>query len=268
MAGRRRRAQAAAADQEMEIADQREATTLERLVELLDVRGAGGAGGGGRDRFRAPEFDGRVDVDLFISQFMEVAEANRWEEDAALLHLRESLKSGARECGRAGTLQGVFTALRARYGLTMKEARAILARIRKEASTTLQEHATQIEKLVNLAYSELPAEYRAGLLVDQFSSTLGNAGLQRHLLAVPTPTLEDAVRAGNEFLQVQPTLQRPARPSIQTVDEEEEEGQVQGVGQESRPSPKPAPTPVEPMAEMLKALTALTQQLVHLQAGQ
>ena len=71
--------------------------------------------------------------------------------------------------------------------------------------TTLQEHAAEVEKLVNLAHTDLPAEYRTNMLVDVFSATLGNAYLQRHLLAVHAPTLELAVRAGNEFLQIQPT---------------------------------------------------------------
>ena len=41
--------------------------------------------------------------------------------------------------------------------------------------------------------------------------------MQRHLLAVPTHTLEDAVRAGDEYLQIKPVN------ICQIKDEEEEE---------------------------------------------
>ena len=259
---------------------QEETTTLERLVELLDGRGTGRT----REHFKAPEFDGRTDVDLFIQQFLEVADANHWEDGAILLHLRESLKDGARECSRARTAEGILTALRARYGMTVKEARAMLTRLRKEPGTALQEHATQVEKLVNLAHGDLPANYREGMLMDQFSSTLGYPALQRHLLAVAPTTIEEAVRAGNEFLQVHLTANRPHRPVVQMVEDEEDDGQDQE--QATQPSrtgltrahpgpvrvdpgstqvdPGPALAGMGPLMEMMKAITALTHQLAGL----
>lgn len=36
-------------------------------------------------------------------------------------------------------------------------------------------------------------------------ASLGNLGLQRRLLGVPTPTLEAPVRAGSEYLQLSTT---------------------------------------------------------------
>lgn len=41
------------------------------------------------------------------------------------------------------------------------------------------------------------------MALETFSNILGNTYLQRHLLAIETRTIEDAVRAGNEFLQIQ-----------------------------------------------------------------
>ena len=63
-----------------------------------------------------------------------------------------------------------------------------------------------MEKLTNVAYPDLSDYTRQEMAVDTFLGSLGNAYLQRHLLAIPTPTLEAAVRAGNEFLQVQPNM--------------------------------------------------------------
>ena len=47
---------------------------------------------------------------------MNVMEANAWDNQAAVVHLRSSLK-GARNCGGAcNDLAEIFTALRARFG--------------------------------------------------------------------------------------------------------------------------------------------------------
>ena len=61
---------------------------------------------------------------------------------------------------------------------------------------------------MNLAYEELPAYHRARMMLDTFSSTLGNAYLQQHLLAINADTLEAAVRAGSEFLQIRASFNR------------------------------------------------------------
>ena len=52
---------------------------------------------------------------------------------------------------------------------------------------------------------------------------MGYMPLQRHLLAVPTHTLEGAVQAGNEFLQIKPGGEKGNTSVRQVGDEEEEE---------------------------------------------
>ena len=58
--------------------------------------------------------------------------------------------------------------------------------------------------------------------LETFCSTLGYMPLQRHLLAVPTHTLEDAVRAGNEFLQIKPGGEK-GNTSVRQIGDGEEE---------------------------------------------
>ena len=154
--------------------------------------------------FKPPQFTGTGDVEYFIGQFVEVAVANEWSDGAALLHLRETLKEGAQDCGRASQVEDIFAALRARYGLTPREARSRLNGLRRDSKTTTHEHATEIERLVEIAYGSLPGTTRVEMAVDIFCSTIGNPYLQRHLLAVPTPTLQEAVKASNEYLQIRP----------------------------------------------------------------
>ena len=78
-------------------------------------------------QFKAPQYTGQEDIEYFISRFEEIAEANEWRPAATLLHLRDSLRDSAEECGCAATVQAVYAALRARFGLSHREARSRLS---------------------------------------------------------------------------------------------------------------------------------------------
>ena len=93
---------------------------MDRLAEVLELlmtqqRAPAPAP---RENYKAPKFSGTGDVDYFISQFEEVSYANRWTADAELIHLRNSLKDLARDCGKAANVAGIFGNLRARFGMT------------------------------------------------------------------------------------------------------------------------------------------------------
>lgn len=62
----------------------------------------------------------------------------------------------------------------------------------------------------------MPDNYRQELTKERFLSSLSNLGLQRHLLGVPTPTIEAAVRAGNKYLQLTATHAGPRALSSRT----------------------------------------------------
>jgi len=206
-----------------------------------------------KEPYRAPQFDGQGDVEFFIQQFQEVAAANEWGARATVLHLRRALQEGATDCGKPSTEEGIYNALRNRYGLSPREARARLSTLKKEYRTSLQEHAMEVERLVTLAYGDLPEVYRNGLALETFSNTLGNAYLQRHLLAVQAGTLGEAVRAGNEFLQVR-TNADPGRSSIRAVDGEDDEEPAAG-------------TTKDTLSLLLQSMQQLTEAVGKLQAG-
>lgn len=206
-----------------------------------------------RTPFKTPQFEGTGDIEYFIQQFNSVAEANEWEPEAKFLHLREALREGARDCGRAGTIDGIFTALRARYGLSPKEARLQLNTLKKRFQTSLQEHATEVQRLTEVAHGELPPQYRDTLALEAFSSSLGNAYLQRHLLAMNVRDMDSAVRAGNEFLQVK--VGRPEDRSSVRLLEEELDQQVQ-----------PVKTAEAETTTLTKALLQLTTQMEKIQS--
>ena len=208
-----------------------------------------------REQFKAPEFNGEGDVELFIQHFTEVAQANDWNPMATLLHLREVLKEGARECGRPDQVADIFALLRSRYGLTAREARSKLSSLKKDTRCSLYDHATLVEKLVRRAYEELPLAMQENMMLDMFCSTLGNATLQRHLLAMRPNSMMEAVQHGNEYFQVRPD--RPQTESkIRHLDEAEDE-------EEDRV----APANLDVMASLLKTMEQLTAQVAKLQQG-
>ena len=86
-----------------------------------------------------PQFKAPQHIEYFISRFEEVAETNGWRPTATLLHLRDSLRDSAEDCGRAATVQAVYAALRARFGLTPREARSRRSILKKDYRTSLQE---------------------------------------------------------------------------------------------------------------------------------
>lgn len=65
---------------------------------------------------------------------------------------------------------------------------------------SLQEHATEVQRLVGLAFVKLPGDCRHRMMLDIFYTSLSNASLQRHLLAAETTTLDSAVGTGHAFL--------------------------------------------------------------------
>jgi len=180
---------------------------LERLAGLLERLVERPPRATRQPAFRVPDFDGRTDVQFFIRRFEDVSEANEWTPQAALLHLRGALKESAAYCGRADSVPGVFQALITRFGVSTREARTRLASVQKASQSSLAEHSWEVDRLVQIAYGGLPEEQRQQLALDTFVASVGNPSLQRHLLAVNPATLEEAVRAGGEYLQVKTPYQ-------------------------------------------------------------
>lgn len=202
-----------------------------------------------RDRFKAPSFDGTGDVGFFISQFEDVARANQWDEASARIHIRASLTDAATSCGQAEDMEHIIMALRARFGTTSRQAKAKLAALKKDQQTSLQEHAAEVDRLVGIAYEELPRANQQDMKLDIFQTSLSNPYLQRHLLAIQPGNLEEATRAGNEYLQIKTFT---SNSTVRQV-EEEEEGHTRQVA--------------DPMKEILKAMARLTEEVNQLKAA-
>jgi hypothetical protein len=210
---------------------------------------------GRKESFKIPEFNGETDINYFLRQFKDITIASEWNSAASLLHLREALKGKAQECGNADTVEDVFEALQAKFGISAREARNKITLLRRDTRTTLQEHATTVSKLMNTAYNDLPQDHRQRLVLDTFQNTINHAYLQRHLLAVNPGTLEDAIRAGNDFLQIK-SNNFPAT-QVRSVEEEE-----------ITPIPEVQAVQTNPLDALVKMVQQLTVEISSIKESQ
>jgi hypothetical protein len=210
-----------------------------------------------RVKINTPTFNGQGDVEQFVHHFLDVAEASGWNDVITRLQLREALREGARDCGRAETVAGIVQALRMRFGMSAAEASSRLAVVKRDPGTSLQAYAGQVERLVQLAHPGLPRGYQTEMILRTFKATLGHVGLQRHLLMAPARTIEDVISIGNDFLQIGTvTGKTESRYGVATLEAEDQERQsVQPVTQL---------TPPNPQTEMMKALTLMMAQMSKL----
>ena len=189
------------------------ADPMTRLTAVLERLVAAPRAAPHREEFKTPQYTGEGDVEYFIRQFDDVADANQWDAAATFMHLREALREGARDCGQSGTIHGIHAALRAQFGLFPGEAMTRLNNLRKEYRTTLAEHAAEVKRLTRIAYHDLPNAMQRVMMLEQLVNALDNTYLQRHLLAVDPRDLDEAVRAGSKWLNIRQTP-RPTQADL------------------------------------------------------
>ena len=74
------------------------------------------------------------DIELFLAQFDDVAVANHWGGQATLATpLRAHLEGSARACGAGRTRDRIEEALRARFGLSQRQAKDRLIHLKEMA---------------------------------------------------------------------------------------------------------------------------------------
>ena len=152
-----------------------------------------------RDTFKAPTFMGEGDVELFLRQFDDVAAANGWTEGQQTLHLRAQLSGPAQSCGRGLTKAEIVEDLRARFGLTARQAKDRLAHLKRGARQSLHDLCSDITRLVGLGFPTLPRADQDTMAMDYFLRAVDSKALQRHMLAIRPETPREAVVAAEEF---------------------------------------------------------------------
>jgi len=151
-------------------------------------------------RLRVPTSSGEEPVEQFIQEFQDVMEVAQWPPRIALLKLRMALSDKAKPYGVGLNIDGIFASLRARFGISAVDARARLQRLRRDPHTPLQEHATTVMRLAQIAFRDLPQVNRERYTYDAFEQSINDLGLHHQFLARGVTTVEDALAEGEAYL--------------------------------------------------------------------
>lgn len=216
-----------------------------------------------RVKLKTPIFKGTGDVEVFLGNFQGVADAEEWDEPTVLLKLKESLEGEAQVCGNRQTVDGVVEALRLHYGITPREAHVKLMRLQRKPGKGLAEFAAEVTRLTDIAYADTEEEARQRLAMDGFQLGLNNIALQGHLLAVRPVTLDEMIRAGNEFLRMTRSENSPKCNVVGSqANPEEPDRDTPEVAEAARQvSSDPATGGMKELWDVLKTLTQSVEQL-------
>ena len=111
-----------------------------------------------------------------------------------------ALRDKAKPYGTGPDIDGIFASVRARFGISAIDARARLQRLRRDPHTTLQEHATTVTKLAQIAFCDLPQVNRERYTFDAFVQSINNLGLHHQFLAKGVTTVEGALAVGEAYV--------------------------------------------------------------------
>jgi len=75
-------------------------------------------------KLNVPTFAGTGDIEQFISEFNETLNITQWPPRVALAKLREALTGEAKPYGQRTSVDGIFIALRGRFGISALDARS------------------------------------------------------------------------------------------------------------------------------------------------
>jgi len=155
-----------------------------------------------RYRLEVPAFTGEKAVEQFIQEFQELMEIAQWPPRVALLKLRMVLRDKAKPYGTRPDIDGISDSLRVRFGISAIDARARLQRLRRDPHTTLQEHATTVMRLAQIAFCDLPQANCEKYTYDAFVQSINDLGLHHQFLARGVTTVEDALAVGEAYILV------------------------------------------------------------------
>jgi len=122
------------------------------------------------DRYHlgAPAFSGEEDVEQFITTFSDVAAICRWPVKVSLIQLWLCLTGAAKPYGIGQDVGDIFVVLGSPLEMCVSNSKGSEEILR----LSLQEHATMVERLAQVAYSDLPADDRQSLALDAFLQSI------------------------------------------------------------------------------------------------
>jgi hypothetical protein len=203
------------------------------LEDLLEVNERSGRS----TSLKLTEFDGTLDVEVFISQVKKVVRCQRWREDELCAHLMAALKGPARDVlsslPRKKDIKSadILRGLKARFGRVIQEdvARTTLMDYKQKRAQTFRHLGYEISKLHHQAYPDLHGSTKDVLVVQAFTHALLDQEVKTRVLLDQPKTLEKAIsiaeRVESALRQAKGSLYRRVG-FVNEVDEEKTEAKT------------------------------------------
>ncbi|GFW70249.1 retrovirus-related Pol polyprotein from transposon 412 [Trichonephila clavipes] len=192
-------------------------------------------GQGDEFKFQAPyskpsiklsTYDGKSSWQVYKTQFSIVADVNEWDSQTKACQLAASLRADAADIlqtlpeTQRLDFDALVNALELRFGekCVKDYSRLQLKSRQKKVSETLQELATDVERLSHLAFSDCPTEVREVLALQHFIDGVRDPEIQKALRMADLKDLKGALVFAMKFEAAQQATRKDRHP-IRAVNE-------------------------------------------------
>ncbi|GFT03909.1 retrovirus-related Pol polyprotein from transposon 412 [Trichonephila clavipes] len=191
-------------------------------------------GQGDEFKFQAPyskpsiklsTYDGKSSWQVYKTQFSIVADANQWDSQTKACQLAASLRADAADIlqtlpeTQRLDFDALVNALELRFGEKCEGLQQTQLKSRQQkVSETLQELATDVERLSHLAFSDCPTEVREVLALQHFIDGVRDPEIQKALRMADLKDLKGALVFAMKFEAAQQATRKDRHP-IRAVNE-------------------------------------------------
>ncbi|GFW97928.1 gag-Pol polyprotein [Trichonephila clavipes] len=192
-------------------------------------------GQGDEFKFQAPyskpsiklsTYDGKSSWQVYKTQFSIVADVNQWDSQTKACQLAASLRADAADIlqtlpeTQRLDIDALVNALELRFGekCVKDYSRLQLKSRQQKVSETLQELATDVERLSHLAFSDCPTEVREVLALQHFVDGVRDPEIQKALRMADLKDLKGALVFAMKFEAAQQATRKDRHP-IRAVNE-------------------------------------------------
>ncbi|XP_054091364.1 uncharacterized protein LOC128922969 [Zeugodacus cucurbitae] len=152
-------------------------------------------------KVNTPSFDGTTPFQIFKLQFEKTADTNKWNAEDKVAQLFVALKGAAAEILQtipnceSSSYEALMAAVERRYGSEHRRQifQIELQNRKQKASESLQEFATEVERLAHLAYAHKSAEYIEDIKIHSFVNGIRDENTRYSALACPKSTFAETV---------------------------------------------------------------------------
>ncbi|GFT86711.1 retrovirus-related Pol polyprotein from transposon 412 [Trichonephila clavipes] len=171
-------------------------------------------------------YDGKSSWQVYKTQFSIVADANQWDSQTKACQLAASLRADAADIlqtlpeTQRLDFDALVNALELRFGekCVKDYSRLQLKSRQQKVSETLQELATDVERLSHLAFSDCPTEVREVLALQHFIDGVRDPEIQKALRMADLKDLKGALVFAMKFEAAQQATRKDRYP-IRAVNE-------------------------------------------------